>query len=83
MNKKTMKQKVAGQFAALVCGRKIVSCSYHDDGEASFPVLELSDGSCILIQSDDECNAAGVPVCFSKEEDRGVGMWQVWSDLGS
>ena len=74
MNKK---KKIAGEFAALVCGRKIVSCSYHDDGEAAFPLLELSDGSRIIIQSDDEGNGAGVPVCFSAREDRIVCMWQV------
>ena len=61
-------KKIRLAFAQKVCGLTIRQCTYHDDGETAFPVIELSDGSCILIQGDDECNGAGVPVFYGSDD---------------
>ena len=71
------RKKIEAEFAKRVFGKKIVTVSYQGDGGNLFPVIELDDGSAILIQRDDECNGAGVPVHFSTNDDRGTGMWEI------
>jgi hypothetical protein len=58
-------------------GLKIVEVSY--DGE-NFPIINLSDGSGIWIQCDDECNGPGVAVHVTVDKEgkqSELGTWQM------
>ena len=76
-------EKIAAEFSLRVVGKTIKSVRYQSNryDECSFPVIELSDGSVILVQGDDEGNNAGVPVHMPADISRRhvVGMWEIRS----
>ena len=71
------RKRLQDAFAEKVHGKKILSAFYERSGGDFYPIIELEGGACLVIQRDDECNGAGVPVYFDSQDERGTGLWQV------